>query len=82
MSIHPSLRTGDKTGALRNVQKRHERVRDMMSKGEWEDGRAVFGLPKQKIVKIKAKKAEEKPKEEGAADAPAGAADAAAKPAA
>lgn len=70
MSIHSSLRgSGGKTGTRRNVLKRHERVRHLMSKGLWDEGRSVFGLPKIKQQKIKARKAA--PKEAAAEQAPA-----------
>ena len=49
--------------------KRHERVRHLMAQGTWPEGRSVFGLPKIKQMKIKARKAAAK--EEKAA-APAG----------
>ena len=76
MSIHPSLRTNKlAAGSLRNVMKRHERVRHLMAQGLWTDGQSVFGLPKIKVVKMKARKAATKEKEEaaapGAAAAPA-----------
>ena len=66
MSIHPSLRksTG-KTGAMRNVMKRHERLRHLIAKGLWKDGASAFGLPKIKQERVKAKKAA--PKEKAAA---------------
>ena len=71
MSIHPSLRSGKGTsGTLRSVLKRYERIRLLMSKGEWEEGRSVFGLPKVKQVKLKARKAEPKEKEEATATTP------------
>ena len=58
MSIHPSLRSTGGTGASRhNVLKRHERVRHLMTQGLWPEGRSVFGLPKIKQMKIKARKA-------------------------
>jgi len=69
MSIHSSLRkSGGKTGSTRNVLKRHERLRHLMTHGLWTEGRSAFGLPKIKQERIKAKKAA--PKEapaEGAA---------------
>ena len=70
MSIHSSLRS-DKhaAGSLRNVMKRYERVRHLMTHGSWDDGRSVFGLPKIKQMKLKARKAAAKEKE-GAASAP------------
>ena len=78
MSLHSSLRsrTG-KSGVLRNVLKRHERLQHLISKGLWTDGRSPLGLPKIKQLKIKARKAA--PKEaatgaEGAAEAAPGAA--------
>jgi small basic protein (TIGR04137 family) len=58
MSIHSSLRSAGRAGAtLRNVLKRHERIRHLMAQGRWTDGRSVFGLPKIKTVKMKARKA-------------------------
>jgi small basic protein (TIGR04137 family) len=67
MSIHPSLRRGKgKTSATRNVLKRHERIRKMMSQDKWEDSRSIFGLPKIKQERIKARKAA--PKETAAAE--------------
>ena len=67
MSIHTSLKSAGKAGgALRNVLKRHERVRHLMERGLWPDGRSMFGLPKIKQVKMKARKKE---KEEAASAA-------------
>jgi len=67
MSIHSSLRqAGGKTGSIRNVLKRHERVRHLMTKGLWAGGRSMFGLPKIKPERVKAKKAA--PKEAAAAE--------------
>jgi len=58
MSIHSSLRTGKRaSGELRNVLKRHERVRHLIEQGLWADGRSVFGLPKIKQAKVKVRKA-------------------------
>lgn len=81
MSIHSSLRqTGGKLGAMRNVLKRHERIRYLMTKGTWTDEQSAFGLPKIKQQKIKARKAA--PKEAAAAGTEADAAAAEAAPAA
>jgi len=71
MSIHTSLRSSKAGETLRNVMKRYERVRHMMTQGTWTDGRSVFGLPKIKQIKVKARKAA--PKEEAAAAAGAAA---------
>ena len=68
MSIHTSLRSGKGgEGSLRNVLKRHERVRHLMTHGLWTDGRSVLGLPKIKQTKLKARKAAAKEKEETSA---------------
>ena len=72
MSIHSSLRSGKgAAGSLRNVMKRHERVRHLMAQGLWTEGRSMFGLPKIKQMKMKARKAAAKDKEEAAAPTPA-----------
>jgi hypothetical protein len=47
--------------------KRHERVRHLMTLGLWTEERSVFGLPKIKQMKLKARKAAAKEKEEAAA---------------
>lgn len=58
MSLHTSLRISKSaSGSLRNVMKRHERVRHMMEQGTWVEGRSVFGLPKIKQMKMKVRKA-------------------------
>jgi len=58
MSLHPSLHSRQgKTGVLRNVMKRFERIRHMMEHDTWTDGRSIFGLPKIKQERIKARKA-------------------------
>ena len=69
MSIHSSLRGGGTkaAGALRNVLKRHERVRHLLTQGLWVEGQTVFGLPKIKQTRMKARKATKE--KEGAAAA-------------
>lgn len=62
MSIHSSLRSRKGTGHLRSVWKRHERVRHLMTRGQWTEGRSVLGLPKIKQERIKAQKAAPKAK--------------------
>lgn len=58
MSIHRSLQGArGKSGSLRNVMKRHERLQYLITKGLWKPGQPVFGLPKIKQLKIKARKA-------------------------
>ncbi|MEI7999117.1 MAG: small basic protein [Candidatus Omnitrophota bacterium] len=84
MSLHSSLKIDKASATQRTVQTRIERIKDMMKKGLWKEDSTVIGLPKTKIVRVKAKK---KVKAEGDAAAPAAGATAgkpaaAAKPAA
>ena len=63
--MHPSLRSGKSaTVSLRNVLKRHERVRLLAAQGLWAEGHSAFGLPKIKQAKIRTRKAAGKEKEE------------------
>jgi small basic protein (TIGR04137 family) len=78
MSIHSSLKTAGKAGgAIRNVLKRHERVRYLMERGQWTEGRSVFGLPKIKQLKMKSRKAAKEKEEAAGGEATAAAAPAA-----
>ncbi len=82
MSIHPSLRPS-KGGGHRSVFKRFERIKILSEKGKWQEGSSVFGLPKVKSIKIRAKKekaAEAKAATEAPAGTPAASTSAAAKP--
>ena len=74
MSLHSSLRSSGAFGTMRNVLKRHERVRHLMTQGTWVDGQSVLGLPKVKQLKMKARKAAAKEKEGAATEKPAAAA--------
>ncbi|RKY29445.1 MAG: small basic protein [Candidatus Omnitrophota bacterium] len=56
MSIHSSLNTSEKNKKMRSVLKRAERLKILMEKGEWEEGKSIFGLPKIKTARIKIKK--------------------------
>lgn len=78
MSLHPSLKIDKASVTARSVQTRIERIKDLMKKGLWKEESNITGLPKTKIVRVKAKK-KVKAEEGTAAAAPA---DAAAKPAA
>ena len=81
MSLHSSLKIDRASVTQRSVQTRIERIKELMKKDLWKEETSVIGLPKTKIVRIKAKK---KVKAEGdaAAAAPEAAAGAAAaKPA-
>jgi small basic protein (TIGR04137 family) len=77
MSLHSSLKIDKASATQRTVQTRIERIKEMMKKGLWKEDSSVTGLPKTKIVRVKAKK---KVKVEGEGDAAPAAG--AAKPAA
>jgi len=69
MSQHPSLRSGEKSAKFRSVLKRYERIKKLKEKEKWEEGDAVYGLPKLKILKFKVKKEKAAPAAEGEAAA-------------
>ena len=48
MSQHPSLKSGSKIAARRNVLKRFERVDLLRERGVWKEGDRGLGLPKTK----------------------------------
>lgn len=69
MGLHSSLKRTKKLGGSRSVMKRTERIKWLKEKGKWNEKDAVLGLPKIKIVKLKAiKKEKTKDTEEGAAE--------------
>ena len=78
MSLHSSLKIDKASVTQRTVQTRIERIKELMKKGLWKEETGVVGLPKTRIVRIKAKK---KVKAEGDAAATGPAAGAATKPA-
>ena len=78
MTQHPSLRSSEKSKQHRTVLKRFERLKHLIEKGEWEEGKSIFGLPKIKIIKFKIKKEKAAP-EEAAVEGATGAASAPAK---
>ena len=63
MSLHSSLRISEKLASMRSVMKRAERIKWLIEKGLWKEGDRVTGLPKIKVIKLKAIK-KEKAKEE------------------
>ncbi|MBF0489774.1 MAG: small basic protein [Candidatus Omnitrophica bacterium] len=79
MSLHSSLKIDKASSTQRSVQTRIERIKELMKKGLWKQESDVTGLPKTKIVRVKAKK---KVKAEGDDAAAPAAGAAAAKPAA
>jgi len=56
MSLHSSLKIDKASVTQRTVQTRIERIKELMKKGLWKEETAVTGLPKTKIVRVKAKK--------------------------
>ncbi len=67
MGLHPSLKRAEKLGGERSVLKRTERIKRLIEEEKWQEGDPVLGLPKIKVVKMKAIKKEKK---EGAAETP------------
>ena len=65
MGLHPSLKRAEKLGASRSVMKRTERIKWLKEKGKWNEEDGVLGLPKIKIVKLKAIKKEKAKEGEG-----------------
>ena len=63
MSLHPSLKIDAASAQQRTVLTRIERIKDLMKKDLWHDEHPVIGLPKTKIVKIKAARKEKKEEE-------------------
>ena len=74
MSLHPSLKVDTAGAQQRTVLTRIERIKDLMKKDLWHDEHPVTGLPKTKIVKVKAARKEEKTEEESKEGETAGAA--------
>ena len=60
MGLHPSLKRAEKLGGTRSVMKRTERIKWLIKEGKWDKDSKVLGLPKIKIVKLKAAKKEKK----------------------
>ena len=78
MSLHPSLKVDTAGAQQRTVLTRIERIKDLMKKDLWHDEHPVTGLPKTKIIKVKAARKEKKEEEVKEGEAPA--AEAAAEP--
>ena len=72
MGIHSSLKIDAAGVQQRSVLSRIERIKDLMKRGLWNETSPVTGLPKTKIVRVKARKAAKEaaaPAAEGAAPA-------------
>lgn len=61
MSMHRSLKR-DVWKEKRNVRKRYERLEKLVKSLKWAEGMSVYGLPKEKVRRIKIKIKEEKEK--------------------
>lgn len=72
MSLHSSLKIDTAGAQQRSVLTRIERMKEIMKKGLWKEDRSAVGLPKTKIVKLKARKAVKEAAAEGAAAPAAG----------
>ncbi len=69
MALHPSLRRSGKLSGSRSVMTRTERIKWLIAKGLFNQESRVLGLPKIKVIKLKAVK-KEKVKEEAPAATP------------
>ncbi len=56
MSLHTSLKIDTAGAQQRSVLTRIERMKELMKKGLWKEDRSAVGLPKTKIIKLKARK--------------------------
>ena len=63
MSIHKSLRV-ERYPKIRSVRNRRERIQKLIRTEKWVEGMSVYGLPKEKIRRIKLKIKDEKKKVE------------------
>ena len=66
MGLHPSLKMDSAGSKQKSVLTRIERIKELMKKGLWAENQSVTGLPKSKVLRIKARKSA-KAKEEAAA---------------
>jgi small basic protein (TIGR04137 family) len=78
MSIDQSLRRKNTLARSRNVLTRAERIKVLMDEERWKEGRSPFGLPKVRVLKIKAKPKAKKEEKAAAAEGAEGAEPAAA----
>jgi len=71
MGVHSSFKKSGKSSAVRSVLSRPERIKSLQDKGSWDEKAGkITGLPKLKVMKIKAaKKAAKAPEEKDGAKA-------------
>ena len=60
MSLHNSLKKSGGAELGRSILTRTERIKWMMQKGLWKEDSKPFGMPKIKVIKLKAVKKEKK----------------------
>jgi small basic protein (TIGR04137 family) len=53
VSLHKSLKAKGGMGRSRNVLTRWERLQALREEGRWDDGDAVYGLPKVRTRQVK-----------------------------
>jgi small basic protein (TIGR04137 family) len=68
MGLHSSLKRAEKLTSTRSVMKRTERIKWLREKDLWKKGDRVVGLPKIKVLKVKAVKKEKAKEEKPAAE--------------
>ncbi len=70
MSLHRSLRSSFSSKGHRNVLKRLERIKKLKDEERWsEEENSIYGLPKVRSIKIRAKaKTKAAPEEQAAAE--------------
>ena len=71
MSLHRSLKSSMSSKGHRNVLKRLERIKKLKQEERWaEENDSIYGLPKVRSIKVRAKtKTKEAPEEQAAAGA-------------
>ncbi len=67
MTLDTSLKVKVGGNKARNVLTRNERVQQLIAKGKWAEGDAVYGMPKVRVEKLSLKK---KKKVKGPEDEP------------
>ena len=64
MTIDKSLKVKKGGVANKSVMTRVERINRLKEIGKWEDGNAILGMPKVRVVKISMKKKKKEKKED------------------
>ena len=64
MTIDKSLKVKKGGSSNKSVMTRVERINRLKELGKWEDGNAILGMPKVRVVKISMKKKKKEKKED------------------